>query len=558
MVIISQISNLISRDEMNNNSQPILEVKNLSITFPTEVREVHAVKGVSFSISKGQTLALVGESGSGKSVTAMSIMQLLPPRGTIYGKDSSIIFEGKEMLNASEKFLITQRGDRIAMIFQEPMTSLNPYLTIARQLTEVLEVHKGMSYKEAFARSVELLELVGIKDAARRLKTYPHEFSGGQLQRIMIAMALANEPDLLIADEPTTALDVTIQAEVLELLKELQAKMNMAILFITHDLGVAKHFCDNVCVMRHGEIVESGEIEDVFLNPKHEYTLKLLNSIPKGMKEKIEIDGDESLITGKDVWVKYPVKTNIFGTVTKTFDAVKGISLDIKAGETLGVVGESGSGKSTLGRAMVQLLETEGNITFEGQAINGLSNDDMRPLREDMQIVFQDPYGSLSPRLTVGEIIAEGLYVHRPELSKQQRLERVKEVLIEVEMDPILSINRYPHEFSGGQRQRIAIARAIILEPKFILLDEPTSALDRSVQVTVVELLRKIQKKHKLAYMFISHDLAVVKAMSDYVLVMKDGVVVEKGTATQIFENPQTDYCKRLIDAAFELKDIAS
>ncbi|MBL1241044.1 MAG: ABC transporter ATP-binding protein [OCS116 cluster bacterium] len=539
------------------NEQVILDINNLSITFPTEAREIHAVRDISFKIRRGETLAIVGESGSGKSVTSMAIMQLLPPKATVYQPGSSIKFEGNEMINASEKFLMTQRGNHIAMIFQEPMTSLNPYLTIGRQMTEVLEIHKGLKGAEATKRSAELLELVGIKDALRRMKTYPHEFSGGQLQRIMIAMALSNEPDLLIADEPTTALDVTIQAEVLELLKDLQKKMKMAILFITHDLGVAKHFSDNVCVMRQGEIVESGNIDEVFANPQHEYTIKLLNSVPKGMKEKIETANDDTIISGKDIWVKYPIKTNFWGDVVETFDAVKGISLDIKPGQTIGVVGESGSGKSTLGRAIVQLLNSEGDITFNGKPINGLTDKQMRPLRKDMQVVFQDPYGSLSPRLTVGEIVAEGLYVHKPEMSKAERFERVKEVLTEVELDPALTINRYPHEFSGGQRQRIAIARAIILEPKFILLDEPTSALDRSVQVTVVELLRKLQKKHILSYMFISHDLAVVKAMSDYVLVMKDGVVVEQGTAREIFENPQTDYCKRLINAAFDLKETA-
>lgn len=539
------------------NEKIILDVNNLSITFPTEARDIHAVRDISFKIRKGETLAIVGESGSGKSVTAMAIMQLLPPRATIYQAGSSVKFDGNEMINADEKFLMTQRGNRIAMIFQEPMTSLNPYLTIGRQMTEVLEIHKGLKGKEATKRSAELLELVGIKDALQRMKTYPHEFSGGQLQRIMIAMALSNEPDLLIADEPTTALDVTIQAEVLALLKDLQEKMQMAILFITHDLGVARHFSDNVCVMREGQIVEAGNIDEVFSNPQHDYTLKLLNSVPKGMKEHIKTANDDSIISAKDIWVRYPVKINFFGTVVQTFDAVKGISLDIKPGQTIGIVGESGSGKSTLGRAIVQLLNSEGEIEFNGKGINGLNDEQMRPLRRDMQVVFQDPYGSLSPRLTVGEIVAEGLYVHMPEMSKAQRFERVKEVLLEVELDPVLTINRYPHEFSGGQRQRIAIARAIILEPKFILLDEPTSALDRSVQVTVVELLRKLQKKRTLSYMFISHDLAVVKAMSDYVLVMKDGMVVEQGTAREIFDNPQTDYCKRLINAAFDLQAIA-
>ncbi|MCJ8322412.1 MAG: ABC transporter ATP-binding protein [Rhizobiales bacterium] len=542
----------------NIKNDKILEVKNLSVSFFTEAGEIKAVRNISFDIKRNETLAIVGESGSGKSVTSMAIMQLLPDKITVYGEKSSVLFEGQEMLHAKESFLSTQRGNRVAMIFQEPMTSLNPYLTIGLQIIEVLVLHKNMSKSNAKKRTIELLELVGIKDAAQRIKTYPHEFSGGQLQRIMIAMALANEPDLLIADEPTTALDVTIQAEVLDLLKSLQEKMHMSILFITHDLGVAKHFCDNVCVMKEGEIVESGKIDDVFTAPKHAYTKQLLDSIPRGMKTDLSSANDDNLVLGEDIWVRYPIKTNMFGRVTKTFDAVKGVSIQIKPGQTIGIVGESGSGKSTLGRALVQLIDAEGTIEFDGNNINGMSVDNLRPLRADMQIVFQDPYGSLSPRLTVGEIVSESLYVHRPEMNKKQRLKRVEEVLREVEIDPHLAINRYPHEFSGGQRQRIAIARAIILEPKFILLDEPTSALDRSVQVTVIELLRKIQKKYSISYLFISHDLAVVKAMSDFVLVMKDGVIVEQGTATEIFENPQTEYCRTLIDAAFELTEIAS
>ncbi len=530
----------------------ILEVKDLTVTFSLESTCVEAVRGISFSLKNGETMALVGESGSGKSVTAMSIMQLLPESTTDYAPGSSIQYRGEELITTTEGRLQNIRGNRISMIFQEPMTSLNPYMTIGKQLVEVLRIHDNTPNPVAKKKVEELLELVGIHDPGGRMNHYPHEFSGGQLQRIMIAMALANKPDILIADEPTTALDVSIQAQVLELLKELQQKMGMAILFITHDLGVAHHFSDTICVMRRGKIVESGATEKVFSDPQHIYTNELLNSRPQGMKAPVP-DDSPMLLEAKDVNVRFPIKYNFFGKATQYFEAVKGISLSLRENQTIGIVGESGSGKSTLGRAILQMLEADGTINFKGKAINGMDHIHLRPLRRDMQIVFQDPFGSLSPRMTIGEIVSEGLLVHQPELSKQQRLDRARNALKEVAIDSN-SINRYPHEFSGGQRQRIAIARAIILEPKFILLDEPTSALDRSIQVMIVELLRDLQKRHNLSYLFISHDLAVVKAMSDEVLVMKDGKVVERGSATEIFHNPQTEYCKTLIAAAFELE----
>ncbi len=491
-------------------TQALLDVKNLDVVFHTNSGDVHAVKDISFDLKKGETLAIVGESGSGKSVTAMALIKLLPNHVTEYGRQSVVAFGEHNLLDKNDKFLRDVRGNKIAFIFQEPMTSLNPYMKIGRQLAD--------------------------------------EFSGGQLQRIMIAMALLNKPDILIADEPTTALDVTIQAEILDLIHDLQQQMGMAIIFITHDLGLAKHYANRVCVMQRGKIVERGDIKEIFNNPQHPYTIELLNATPKGLKEPIAEDS-EVLITAKNIEVKFPTVFSFFGKPTAYFEAVKNISLSIKAGETLGVVGESGSGKSTLGKAILQMLDHSGEVRFNHQQ---LEKSHKNSLKADLQIVFQDPFGSLSPRMTIGEIIGEGLQVHQPELSKKQRAQRVRDMLLEVELDANM-INRYPHEFSGGQRQRIAIARAVILHPKFILLDEPTSALDRSIQVTVVELLRNLQKKYQLSYMFISHDLAVVRAMSDRVLVMKQGEVVESGTARQIFENPQTDYCKTLIAAAFDL-----
>ena len=530
----------------------ILKVKNLDVRFKLHDGEVHAVRGVTFHVAKGETLALVGESGSGKSVTAMSVVRLLPENITEYGKDSKIIFEGVSVLDADEEALRKLRGDRIGMIFQEPMTSLNPFMRIGEQLTEAIFAHKPQATeKEAYARALELLGRVGIQEAERRMKQYPHEFSGGQLQRIMIAMALINEPDLLIADEPTTALDVTIQAEILDLLHDLQRQMGMAIIFITHDLGLAEHYSETVCVMKLGEIVERGKIKEVFANPTHPYTRELLDATPKGLKEPVAADTDVLLKT-EDVRVSFVIERSFFGKPRQVFDAVKGVSVELRKGETLGIVGESGSGKSTFGKAVMQMLPYSGKVYFEGRDLQTISPREQQALKAERQIVFQDPFGSLSPRLTIGEIIGEGLLVHQPQLSKQERIEQVVAMLEEVSLSPDM-INRYPHEFSGGQRQRIAIARAIILNPKFVLLDEPTSALDRSIQVKVVELLRSLQKKYQLTYMFISHDLSVVRAMSDNVIVMKQGEVVEHGSAEQIFHNPQTEYTQRLIKAAFDL-----
>ncbi len=532
-------------------NEKILEVKNLSVDFNLHTGVVRAVNNISFSMQKGKTLALVGESGSGKSVTSMSIMQLLPKPLATHPKGSSINYRGTEIINAKDKVLEKIRGDRIAMIFQEPMTSLNPLHTIERQIAETLMFHKNMGKKDAQKRVLELLEAVHLPKPKSRLKSYPHELSGGQRQRVMIAMALANEPDILIADEPTTALDVTVQAEILSLLKELQEKFGMAILFITHDLGIVHHFSDTVCVMKNGEIVEKGTTKEVFNSPKHPYTKMLLDSEPKGLKEPVGEDA-KVLLKAENMNVKFPIKKSFWGKTLEYLHAVNNISLSIKEGQTLGVVGESGSGKSTLGKAILKLIESEGEINIFGKAINGMDFIHLRPLRKEMQVVFQDPFGSLSPRMTIGQIIEEGLLVHEKDLSKIEREQRVIKALEEVEIDPNLR-NRYPHEFSGGQRQRVAIARAMVLKPKFILLDEPTSALDRSIQVTVVNLLRDLQKKHGLTYMFISHDLAVVRAMSDEVMVMKSGQMIEYGQSEEIFKNPKEEYTKKLLNAAFDL-----
>ena len=537
----------------NTETQDILlRVENLNVYFDLHDQTVHAVRGISFKVARGETLALVGESGSGKSVTSMSVMRLLDEKMTRYGKDSRITFEGTSILDADAKTLRNLRGGRIAFIFQEPMTSLNPFMRIGRQLMEAALLHnKDWNRAEARKRVLELLQRVGIREAERRMKQYPHEFSGGQLQRVMIAMALINNPDLLIADEPTTALDVTIQAEILDLLHDLQKQMGMAIIFITHDLGLAEHYSKTVCVMRHGEIVERGKIKQVFAEPKHEYTRELIHSIPTGVREPVKGDPDV-LIDAKDVRVEFVLEKNFFGKPTKVFKAVKGLNVKIRRGETLGIVGESGSGKSTFGKAVMQMLPYTGEISFEGRNLRDFSKEEARRLKAERQIVFQDPYGSLSPRLTVGEIVGEGLSIHQPQLSKKEGIERVLDVLNEVSL-PTSALNRYPHEFSGGQRQRIAIARSVILRPKFILLDEPTSALDRSVQVKVVELLCDLQDKYGLTYMFISHDLSVVRAVSNNVIVMQLGEMMEYGTSEQIFSNPQTEYTQRLVNAAFDL-----
>jgi len=531
-------------------TQPILEVDNLHVDFNLHTGAVSAVKGVTFSVNRGETVALVGESGSGKSVTSMSILQLLPKMAS--HPAGEIRYQGENLLTMNEKQLCQIRGDRIAMVFQEPMTSLNPLQTIEQQVAEVLIEHKGMNRKQAQPRVLELFNLVGIPDPERRMKAYPHELSGGQRQRVMIAMALACEPDLLIADEPTTALDVTIQAQIIELLQELQQKFGMAILFITHDLGVVNHFADRVCVMRYGEIIEQGVTTEVFSNPEHPYTRELLDSEPSGHKDPVAPNAPV-LLEAKDIRVEFPIRSGFFGLTKHSVKAVNSISLKLKRGQTLGIVGESGSGKSTLGKALLRLIMSEGSIQFEEKAIDVLDMLEMRPLRRKMQVVFQDPFGSLSPRMTVADVIAEGLKVHEPLMNAAQRDQAVCQALEEVDLDPAMR-NRYPHEFSGGQRQRIAIARAMVLKPEFLLLDEPTSALDRSVQVKVVELLRRLQKKHDLTYLFISHDLSVVKALSDEVIVMQRGEVVEQGTAKQIFEKPIQRYTQELLAAAFDLE----
>lgn len=527
----------------------LLEVNNLDVYLKTDEELVHAVRNISFSIEKGQTLAIVGESGSGKSVTSMAIMQLLPKNIVQFGEKSSIVFEEQNLLTLPEKAMQAIRGDRIGMIFQEPMTSLNPYIPIGIQVAEAIQTHNPqLSQTDADKLVLETLQKVKIPDAEKKMKCYPHEFSGGQLQRIMIAMAIINKPDLLIADEPTTALDVTTQAEILDLMLDLQREMGMAIILISHDLRLVHKYSDFVCVMQNGEIIERGETEIVFTNPQHPYTIELLTPIPNNLKGELPAD-TPTLINAENIEVDYILKRSLFGKPKKVFNALKDISLDLKTGETLGIVGESGSGKSTLGRAIMQILDYRGDITFADKAINKLGKAEHQALKKDMQMVFQDPFNSLSPRLTVGEIIAEGLTVHYPQMSKVERREKAMKILEEVNLNPAM-INRYPHEFSGGQRQRIAIARAIILEPKFVLLDEPTSALDRSTQITVIELLNRLQQKYGLSYIFISHDLAVIRALCDRVIVMSQGEIVESGSVKQIFENPQQEYTKRLIAAS--------
>ena len=530
----------------------ILQVKNLHVDFKTPSGNFHAVKGVSFDMYKGQTVALVGESGSGKSVTATSIMKLLPYPTASHRDGSSIIFEGEELIDKDESYMRKIRGQQIGMIFQEPLTALNPLHNIEKQISEVLKIHQGMNNDKARARVLELLDMVGLPKLKERLKAYPHELSGGQRQRVMIAMALANNPELLIADEPTTALDVTVQAQILDLLLELQKELKMALLLITHDLSVVEKMADHVCVMQHGELVEQKPAKDLFKKPEHEYTKMLLSTIPKGIVSPLN-DNAPTLVKGENVKVHFANKKNFFGKATSFVKAVDGIDIEVKRGHTLGVVGESGSGKSTLGLAVLKLLQSDGKLTFNGRDISKLNQKTMRPLREQMQIVFQDPFGSLSPRMSIAQIIGEGLKLHRPNLSQNERDDRVIKAIKDVHMNPDTR-HRYPHEFSGGQRQRISIARAMVLAPEFVVLDEPTSALDVSVQAEIVDLLRELQLKHDLSYMFISHDLRVVRAMSHDVLVMKDGKIIEHGTTQDIFETPQEDYTKTLLNAAMNLK----
>jgi microcin C transport system ATP-binding protein len=531
----------------------LLSIRDLHVDFTQGERVTHAVQGVSFDIAKGETVALVGESGSGKSVTALSVLKLLPYPNASHPK-GQILFGGKDLLAASEDELRRIRGDRISMIFQEPMTSLNPLHTIERQVSETLVLHRGLSKAAAQKRVIELLDQVGIPDPASRLQSFPHQLSGGQRQRVMIAMALANEPDLLIADEPTTALDVTVQAQILELLKRLQAQMGMAMLFITHNLGIVRRMADITCIMTKGEIVEHGPTATIFANPQHSYTKQLLAAEPKGPPPETNAAAPV-VIEAKDVRVWFPVKRGLLRRVVGHIKAVDGVDVALREGETLGIVGESGSGKSTLGLALLRLISSQGRIVYLGRDIQELGWKQMRPLRHDMQIVFQDPYGSLSPRMAVGEIVAEGLKVHQPELSAGQREQRVIAALAEVGLDPN-DRARFPHEFSGGQRQRIAIARAMVLAPKFLVLDEPTSALDMSVQAKVVDLLRDLQKRRGLSFLFISHDLKVVRALANEIVVMRNGKIVEQGPAAQVFAAPREAYTRALMAAAFEIEAV--
>ncbi|PID45134.1 MAG: microcin ABC transporter ATP-binding protein [Proteobacteria bacterium] len=524
----------------------ILKVEDLRVSFTQNQRIIKAVKGVSFAIPARKTLALVGESGSGKSVTALSVLKLLPyPKAS--HPSGSIRFHNEDMLKLDDHRIRKIRGDKISMIFQEPMTSLNPLHTIERQISESLVLHRGMTGKQSRERTLELLDLVGIPNAEQRLTSYPHELSGGQKQRVMIAMALANEPELLIADEPTTALDVTVQKQVLDLLQKLQKKFGMSILLITHDLNIVKQYAHHVCVMKDGSIVEEGTTTEVFHSPGHDYTRQLLDAEPEGMPEPLTRDsGDLLNVDSLKVW--FPIKKSFWGKPLEFVKAANDVSLTIARGETVGIVGESGSGKTTLGLAILKLLDSCGSIEFDGTTIDHLDQKAFRPFRREIQIVFQDPYGSLSPRMSVSQIVEEGLIIHQMG-TPEEREQAVIDALQEVELDPE-DRYRYPHEFSGGQRQRIAIARALVLKPRLIILDEPTSALDRTVQKQVITLLRHIQKKHNLSYLFISHDLAVVRALSHRVIVMKEGQIVESNTTESLFNHPDSDYTRTLLEAA--------
>jgi len=533
------------------SNEPLLQIRDLSVSFGRGESEVKAVRGVSFDIGTQQTVALVGESGSGKSVTALSVTQLLS-YPFAHHPTGSIRFRGDELVGAGPSLLRAVRGNEISMIFQEPMTALNPLHTIEAQIAESLRLHKGLIGTAANTRVLELLDLVGIRDAKNRLGSYPHELSGGQRQRVMIAMALANEPDLLIADEPTTALDVTIQAQILELLDELKTRLSMSLLLITHDLGIVRKMADTIHVMTQGEIVESGTPQQIFNSPQHSYTRKLLNAEP-GPKSERAVDDAPVVLSAQNIKVWFPLKKGLFGRVKDYVKACDGISLELRAGRTVGVVGESGSGKTTLGMALLRLIPSEGEIYFHGQPIHSLRQQQMRELRSRMQIVFQDPFGSLSPRLSVLQIIEEGLKVHDHSLTEEDRLSIVANMLKEVGLEES-SMHRFPHEFSGGQRQRIAIARAMVLKPELLVLDEPTSALDMSVQAQIVDLLRELQSRYQLAYLFISHDLKVVRALSDEIIVMRQGSVVEASEAEEVVARPQEPYTRQLMAAAFKLE----
>jgi microcin C transport system ATP-binding protein len=534
-----------------NANEPLLSIRDLSIAFGSGAREFLAVDRISFDIGKGETVALVGESGSGKSATALSVMKLLPYPAA-HHPSGSIMFKGRDVLPLSERKMREVRGNDITIIFQEPMTSLNPLHTIEKQIGEILSLHQDLKGQPARARIVDLLDQVGIPDPAGRLQSYPHQLSGGQRQRVMIAMALANEPDLLIADEPTTALDVTVQAQILKLLKDTQTRLGMSVLFITHDLGIVRKVADKVCVMQRGKIVEKGDVQKVFKTPEHPYTRALLAAEPKP-DPALPRPEAPIVIETKNLKVWFPVKRGVLRKVVGHIKAVDGVSIELRKGETLGVVGESGSGKTTLGLAILRLISSDGPIVFMGDAIQELKFKEMRPYRHAMQIVFQDPYGSLSPRMSVSDIIEEGLRVHHPGLPAAERERRVVAALNDVGLDA-QTRNRYPHEFSGGQRQRIALARALVLEPTFIVLDEPTSALDMLIQSQMVDLLRDLQKRHDLTYMFISHDLRVVAALASRLLVMRHGKAVEEGAAAELFKAPKSDYTRALFAAAFKLE----
>jgi microcin C transport system ATP-binding protein len=534
-------------------SEPLLSVRDLSVAFRQGARELLAVDRISFDIGQGEIVALVGESGSGKSATALSVMRLLPYPAARH-PSGSIRFKGQDLLLMTPRQMRQVRGNDITIIFQEPMTSLNPLHTIEKQIGEILLLHQGLAGEAARARTIELLTQVGIPDPASRLRSYPHQLSGGQRQRVMIAMALANEPDLLIADEPTTALDVTVQAQILTLLKDLQRRLGMAMLFITHDLGIVRKLADKVCVMKEGKIVEQGAVERVFQAPEHSYTRALLAAEPKPDPAPVRPDAP-LVVETKDLKVWFPIKRGVLRRVVGHIKAVDGVDVAVRKGETLGIVGESGSGKTTLGLAILRLISSQGTICFLGNEIAGLKFREMLPYRHDMQIVFQDPYGSLSPRMSIADIIEEGLWVHHPSLTREQREQRVIRALRDVGLDPETRF-RYPHEFSGGQRQRIALARAVVLEPTFIVLDEPTSALDMLIQAQMVDLLRDLQKRLNLTYLFISHDLRVVAALASRLVVMRHGKVVEEGPAADLFARAKTDYTRALLAAAFSLETV--
>ena len=531
--------------------KPLLKISNLSINFQVRNSEFSAVKNLNLEIAENQIVGLVGESGSGKSVTALSIMRLLPEPKAYYGNESSIIFDGAEILSANQNSLRNIRGNKISMIFQEPMTSLNPYHRVGDQIVESILLHKTQPKSDAVFEAKNLMNLVEIPEVDRRFKSYPHELSGGQRQRIMIAMALANKPKLLIADEPTTALDVTIQAQILDLMTKLKDEVGMSILFITHDLGLIEKFSDTITVMQQGAVVEQGETKSVFLNPQHEYTKKLINSEPSIKQESSK--EEPPLISVKDLNIFYPLPNKTFFK-KDFFHAVKDVNFSIPQKSTIGLVGESGSGKSTLGKALAGLIDYQGSVIYNGEDLDQLNSKELKSIKKDIQIVFQDPYGSLSPRMTVGEIVGEGLDVHF-DLTKKQKDERIADSLKAVEINPNDRF-KYPHEFSGGQRQRIAIARSLILNPSFMILDEPTSALDRSIQIQVIELLKNIQTEYELTYLFISHDLKVVRSMSDYIFVMQNGLIVESGPAKQVFSNPEEDYTDKLLNAALRYSTV--